>query len=41
MRDYRIWHLATHGFYDETMPEFSGLVFSLIAPDGGPRFGLS
>lgn len=39
MRDYRIWHLATHGVYDETMPEFSGLVFSLIGPDGGPRFG--
>jgi len=39
MRDYRIWHLATHGLYDETMPEFSGLVFSLVGPDGGPRFG--
>ena len=41
MRGYRIWHLATHGVYDETMPEFSGLVFSTIGPDGAPRFGLS
>jgi len=39
MRDYRIWHLATHGIYDETMPEFSGLVFSLVEPDGSARFG--
>ncbi|RXH54234.1 CHAT domain-containing protein [Granulicella sibirica] len=39
MRDYRIWHLATHGVYDDTMPEFSGLVFSLLRPDGSPRFG--
>ena len=39
MRGYRIWHLATHGVYDETMPEFSGLVFSTIGPDGAPRFG--
>jgi CHAT domain-containing protein len=39
MQQYRIWHLATHGVYDQTMPEFSGLVFSLVRPDGGPRFG--
>jgi CHAT domain-containing protein len=39
MQQYRIWHLATHGVYDETMPEFSGLVFSLVRPDGGSRFG--
>jgi CHAT domain-containing protein len=39
MRQYRVWHLATHGVYDETMPEVSGLIFSLVAPDGGPRFG--
>jgi CHAT domain-containing protein len=39
MQQYRIWHLATHGVYDETMPQFSGLVFSLVRPDGGPRFG--
>jgi CHAT domain-containing protein len=40
MQNYRIWHLATHGVYDQSMPEFSGLVFSLVGPDGGPRFGL-
>jgi tetratricopeptide (TPR) repeat protein len=39
MRNYRIWHLAAHGIYDETTPEFSGLVFSLLGPDGRPRFG--
>ncbi len=39
MQKYRIWHLATHGVYDETMPEFSGLVFSMVGPDGSPRFG--
>ena len=39
MQDYRIWHLATHGVYDETVPEFSGLVFSLVGTDGSPRFG--
>ena len=39
MQDYRIWHLATHGVYDQTMPEFSGLVFSLVGKDGNPRFG--
>jgi len=39
MRDYRIWHLATHGIYDESMPEFSGLVLSQIARDRSPRSG--
>ena len=39
MRDYRIWHLATHGVYDQTMPEFSGLVFSPVGRDGSSRFG--
>jgi CHAT domain-containing protein/tetratricopeptide (TPR) repeat protein len=39
MLDYRIWHLATHGIYDESMPEFSGLVFSLFEQDGSARFG--
>jgi len=40
MQGYRIWHLATHGVYDESMPEFSGLVFSMIGPDGSPRLGV-
>lgn len=39
MQDYRIWHLATHGIYDESTPEFSGLVFSLVSNDGSPQFG--
>lgn len=39
MQNYRIWHLATHGVYDETMPEFSGLVFSLVGADGSPTHG--
>lgn len=39
MRDYRIWHLATHGFYDQSTPGFSGLVLSQLSPDGRPRSG--
>jgi CHAT domain-containing protein len=39
MRNYRILHLATHGISDETTPGFSGLVLSLVSPDGHPVFG--
>jgi len=39
MRNYRILHLATHGVADETTPGFSGLVLSLVSPDGRPVFG--
>jgi CHAT domain-containing protein len=39
MQNYRIWHLATHGLYDEATPEFSGLVFSLVASDHSPIHG--
>jgi hypothetical protein len=39
MQDYRIWHLATHGVYDDTEPEFSGLIFSLVGQDGGSVLG--
>jgi CHAT domain-containing protein len=39
MQDYRILHLATHGVLDESSPGFSGLVFSLVSPDGSPVFG--
>ncbi len=34
MRDYRILHLATHGVLDASAPGLSGLVLSLVAPDG-------
>jgi CHAT domain-containing protein len=40
MQNYRIWHLATHGVYDEARPEFSGLVFSLVASNRKPVYGL-
>jgi len=39
MRNYRILHLATHGLADESTPGFSGLVLSLVTPDGRPAFG--
>jgi CHAT domain-containing protein len=39
IQGYRVWHLATHGVYDESVPEFSGLVFSLLERDGNPRSG--
>lgn len=39
MRDYRIWHLATHGVYDQNAPGFSALVFSLYGRDGTPALG--
>ena len=39
MRNYRILHLATHGIADESTPGFSGLVLSLVSPDGRPVFG--
>jgi CHAT domain-containing protein len=39
MRNYRVLHLATHGIADESTPGFSGLVLSLVSPDGHPVFG--
>lgn len=39
IQGYRVWHLATHGIYDKSVPEFSGLVFSLLDRDGNPRSG--
>ena len=39
MRDYRILHLATHGVLDTSAPGLSGLVLSLVAPDGRPMPG--
>lgn len=36
---YRILHFATHGFINNTNPEFSGLVLSLIDKKGEPQEG--
>ena len=36
MGDYRVLHLATHGVLDASAPGLSGLVLSLVAPDGRP-----
>lgn len=36
---YQIVHFATHGFVNTERPELSGIVFSLIKPDGTPADG--
>jgi CHAT domain-containing protein len=36
---YRILHFATHGLLDTKRPELSGLVLSLVDPQGKPRDG--
>ncbi|HKU76911.1 MAG TPA: CHAT domain-containing tetratricopeptide repeat protein [Pyrinomonadaceae bacterium] len=36
---YQIVHFATHGFVNTERPELSGIVFSLIKPDGTPVDG--
>jgi CHAT domain-containing protein len=36
---YRILHFATHGFVNETQPQFSGLVLSLVDSKGKPKDG--
>jgi CHAT domain-containing protein/predicted negative regulator of RcsB-dependent stress response len=36
---YRYVHLATHGFVHDEHPELSGVVLSLVDPDGRPRDG--
>jgi CHAT domain-containing protein len=35
-----ILHFATHALLDEKRPELSGIVLSLVGPDGSPRNGL-
>ena len=37
--EYRIVHIATHGLLNTLHPELSGLVLSLVAPDGSPQDG--
>lgn len=39
LNQYRIIHFATHGLLDNEHPELSGLVLSLVGPDGKPRDG--
>lgn len=39
LRDYRHVHLATHGLFDTTRPDLSGIVLSRVDPAGNPRDG--
>lgn len=39
LADYRVVHFATHGLLNNKHPELSGLVFSLVDPQGQPRNG--
>jgi CHAT domain-containing protein len=34
LSNYRIWHFATHGLLDQSSPDLSGLVFSLVDEKG-------
>ena len=39
LSDYRVVHFATHGLLNNKHPELSGLVFSLVDPQGRPQNG--
>jgi CHAT domain-containing protein len=39
LADYRIVHFATHGLLNNQHPALSGLVLSLVTPDGQPQDG--
>jgi CHAT domain-containing protein len=39
LKDYRIIHIATHGFLDNEHPELSGIVLSLYDQKGQPQNG--
>lgn len=39
LEDYRLIHIATHGFIDNTHPELSGIVLSLYDEKGRPQNG--
>jgi CHAT domain-containing protein len=39
LSQFRWVHLATHGLINSVHPEMSGLVLSLVGPDGRPRPG--
>ena len=40
IQDYRIVHFATHGILNTKYPELSGLVLSLVDPNGKPIDGI-
>ena len=39
LKDYRIIHFATHGFFDTERPTLSSIVLSLVDRNGNPRDG--
>jgi CHAT domain-containing protein/Tfp pilus assembly protein PilF len=39
LRDFRVLHFATHSIINDRQPELSGLVLSLVGPDGRPQEG--
>ncbi|HYO11900.1 MAG TPA: CHAT domain-containing protein [Thermoanaerobaculia bacterium] len=39
LKRFRVLHFATHSVINDRQPELSGLVFSLVGPDGRPREG--
>jgi CHAT domain-containing protein len=39
LADYRIVHFATHGLVDSVRPDLSGIVLSLVTPDGHAQDG--
>ncbi|MEW6369171.1 MAG: CHAT domain-containing protein [Acidobacteriota bacterium] len=39
LRDYRFVHLATHGFLNSSHPELSGLILSMVDPEGREQRG--
>ncbi len=39
LRGYHIVHIATHSLIDDRQPELSGILFSMVDPQGRPRDG--
>jgi CHAT domain-containing protein/Tfp pilus assembly protein PilF len=39
LSQYKVVHFATHGLLDNEHPELSGLVLSMVGPDGNPQNG--
>jgi CHAT domain-containing protein/Flp pilus assembly protein TadD len=40
LRDYRVIHISSHGYYNNDRPELSGLVLSTVRSDGSPVDGM-